>query len=67
MQMPIDRILGVSAAGASSAPAPAYGEYLTTHGVWMLSYAEWIQVIGAVYVATLLTKMLGGWIKRRLG
>lgn len=71
MQMPIDRILGVSAAGASSAPAQWYGsvsgDFLVTHGVFGLSCAEWIQIIGAVYVATLLTKMLCGWIKRRFG
>lgn len=65
MQVPADRAIGLGAAGASAAPTPAYGEYLTTHGVGLLSYAEWIQVIGAVYVLTLLTKMMGGWIKRR--
>lgn len=59
MGVPIDRAAGVGAAGASSAPAPIYGEYLTTHGMWLLSYAEWIQVVGAVYVAVLLLKMSG--------
>lgn len=66
MAVPIERAVGVGAAGASAAPTPMYGEYLATHGIWLLSYAEWIQVIGAVYVATLLVKMFGGWIGRRL-
>jgi hypothetical protein len=42
-----------------------YGDYLTTHGVWLLSYAEWLQVLGGLYVATLLVKMGAGWIQRR--
>lgn len=50
--------VGVVAAGASAAPAPIYGAYLTTHGVYALSYAEWIQVLGSIYVATLLVKMI---------
>jgi polyferredoxin len=66
MAVPIDRAVGVGAAGASAAPAPVYGEYLTTHGLGLLSYAEWIQVIGAVYVATLLARMFCGWIGRRV-
>lgn len=66
MQIHADRAIGLGAAGASAAPTPAYGEYLTTHGVGLLSYAEWIQVIGAVYVLTLLCKMAGGWLSRRL-
>lgn len=65
MAVPVDRAVGVGAAGASATPAPVYGEYLTTHGLGLLSYAEWIQVIGAVYVATLLIKMAGGWLSRR--
>lgn len=63
--VPADKAVGVTAAGASAAPSPVYGEYLTTHGVWLLSYAEWIQVIGAIYVATLLGKMFAGWLSRR--
>jgi len=49
---------GVVAVGASAAPTPIYGEFLTSHGFYALSYAEWIQVLGSVYVATLLVKML---------
>ena len=67
MAVPVDRAVGVGAAGASATPAPVYGEYLTTHGLWLLSYAEWIQVIGAIYVATLLVKMASGWLRGKFG
>ena len=50
--------VGVVAVGASAAPAPIYGTYLTTHGIYALSYAEWIQVLGSIYVASLLVKMI---------
>lgn len=50
---------GVAAAGASSAPTPLYGTFLNDHGLMALSYAEWIQVIGCIYVLTLLYKMTG--------
>jgi hypothetical protein len=65
MAAPIERVVGVSAAGASAAPTPMYGDYLATHGIWLLSYAEWLQVLGGLYVATLLIKMCAGWIQRR--
>jgi len=65
MAVPIERVAGVSAAGASAAPTPMYGDYLTAHGVWLLSYAEWLQVLGGLYVATLLVKMGASWIQRR--
>lgn len=62
----VDKVAGVAAAGASSAPAPVYGEFLTTNGFWLLSYAEWLQVLGAVYVVCLLLRMSGiaGFIGR---
>jgi len=47
---------GTVAAGASSAPTNLYGEYLTANGIYFLSYAEWIQVLGAIYVFTLLCR-----------
>lgn len=49
--------LGLTATGASAAPAQVYGQYLTTHGIFILSYAEWIQILGAFYVAYLLLKV----------
>lgn len=66
MAVPVERAVGVGAAGASAAPTPIYGAYLTSHGVWLLSYAEWLQVLGGIYVAVLLVKMAGGWLSRRL-
>jgi len=48
---------GVAAAGVSSAPTPLLGEYLTTHGISVLSYAEVIQVAGFLYVVVLLGRM----------
>jgi len=48
---------GVAAAGASAAPAPMYGDFLVTHGMGILSYAEWLQVLGSIYVGVLLIKM----------
>ncbi len=32
----------------------AYGDFLATHGVWALSYTEWIQIVGFLYVLKLL-------------
>ena len=61
---------GVAAAGASSAPTPIYGDYLTTHGAGLLSYAEWIQVLGSIYVAFLLAGglvRLAKWAKASYG
>lgn len=54
-----DRVMvstGITAAGASSAPAETYGTFLATHGIFVLSYAECIQVLGATYVVFLLVK-----------
>ena len=56
----IERVLhctGVIAVGAGATPTPIYGDFLATHGVLFLSYAECIQVLGSVYVASLLIKM----------
>jgi len=47
---------GVVAVGGSSVPARTYGDYLISNGFLVLSYAEWIQVIGCAYVITLLVK-----------
>jgi len=62
---------GVTAAGASSTPVSVYGEWLLTHGIGVLSYAEIIQLLGAAYVLTLLLKMMGvfkliKWIYRNI-
>ena len=55
---------GVVVAGGSSIPAqkyqeiPRYGEALVNNGFWLLSWAEWIQVIGCIYVLSLLVKTI---------
>ena len=54
----IEGVKGLTAAGSITAPTPMYGNYLTTHGLELLSYAECMQVLGSVYVAYLLIKGL---------
>lgn len=49
----------VGAVGAAIAPNYAFGEYLMTHGIGVLSYSEWIRVIGCLYVLILICKMAG--------
>ena len=52
-------IVGLGAAGGVLAPMPIYGDYLTTHGFWLVSYAEWIKVLSSFYIACMLAKMSG--------
>lgn len=59
----IERVSGLTAAGAGATPAPIYGTYLTTHGILALSFAECIQILGATYVAFLLIKGISSLIK----
>jgi len=63
---------GLPAAGAAGAPLakeaesalPAYeqipqiGDYLITHGPWLLTWAEVAKIAGALYVTLLSLKML---------
>ena len=49
---------GIVATGVSSAPAETYGNYLSTNGFLLLSYAEWMQIIGCVYIIFLIFKLL---------
>lgn len=49
----------IGAAGAAIAPSDVFGEYLLTHGIGVLSYSEWIRVIGCLYVLILIAKMAG--------
>jgi len=52
----VEKSAGVTAVAGSTAPTPLYGHFLTSNGILFLSYAEWIQVLGAIYVASLLIK-----------
>ena len=56
----IEGMKGSVAAGGIAVPAiePIYGNYLTTHGFELLSYAESMQVIGTIYVSWLLIKSI---------
>lgn len=64
MSTTVEKSVGVTAAGISTAPTPWYGavsgNYLDTHGIISLSWAEWIKVLGAIYILVLLIKMLHG-------
>jgi len=67
-----EAITGVPAAGAAGAPLakgaesalPAYeqipqiGDYLITHGPWVLSWAEVAKIAASIYVILLSLKML---------
>jgi hypothetical protein len=49
------KIMTNSAAGAATlTPLDIFGNYLNTHGLWLLSWAEWIKVIGAIWVTILI-------------
>jgi hypothetical protein len=45
---------GTAGTLAAVAPTESYGDFLTSHGLFVLSYAEWIQVIGAIWVLCLI-------------
>ena len=55
----VQHTTGIVAAGVSSAPTPMYGDFLATHGLGLLSYAEWFQILGSIYVCFLLFKVTG--------
>lgn len=46
------------AGAATLTPQPMFGEFLNTNGVWLLSYSEWIKVIGAIWVTILIVEAL---------
>lgn len=54
----IQHSVGVSSTGVVVAPEEMFGEFLTTHGVWLLSYSEWMKVLGSIYILFLLIKLL---------
>jgi len=53
------------AGGAAVSPATMYGDFLATQGFWLLSYGEWIRVLGALYIGTMLIKTLYQFIKSK--
>lgn len=46
---------GVASSGGIITPTQYYPELLTTNG-WLMPYAEWIKVIGAIYIVILIYK-----------
>ncbi len=56
----VERGAGLTASGAIVTPTPIYGHFLTTNGMLLVSWAEWIQILGAIYVIYLLGKVANG-------
>lgn len=56
----VQGVKGITATTAATAPTvgPVYGSYLSTNGIGFLSFSEYIQVIGCIYVSFLLVKAL---------
>lgn len=68
----IQHTVGVGAAGGVLTPMPIYGDFLTTHGFWLMSYAEWMKVVGTVYITvllwdTLVMRLYNKVVKRKRG
>ena len=51
--------INTGAAGSAIAPSQVFGEYLNTHGVWLLSYAEWCKVVGTIWILLLIMEKIG--------
>ncbi len=49
---------GAAAAGATVTPANSYANVLIENGLWALNYADWIRVIGTIYLLVLMAKMV---------
>lgn len=54
----INLFLSTSAAGGVVAPTEIYGSFLTNNGLWLLSYAEWMKVIGSLYISMMIIGLL---------
>ncbi len=55
----VEGLTGATAAGNTALPYEAYADYLITHGYWLMSYADWLKVIGGIYMLILILKSLG--------
>lgn len=59
-------------AGAMAAVAPTesmnqvMGDFLSSHGFWILTYTEWMKVIGTIWVLCLIADFLLRQIRRLL-
>lgn len=54
-----EALTGTTAAGTAAAPYDMYADWLITNGLWIMSYADWLKVLGGLYCAILTLKMLG--------
>jgi len=59
------KVTGVAASGGVVAPTTLYGEFLTTHGLWLLSYAELMKIVGTFYILFLLMKPLVNLVRKQ--
>jgi len=50
--------IGTGAAGGVVTPTPVYGDFLTTHGIWVMSIAEWMKVVGTIYIILLIISLI---------
>lgn len=50
---------GTAAAGNTALPYNAYTDYLLEHGFWLMNYADWLKVIGGIYMLILILKSIG--------
>jgi hypothetical protein len=48
-----------AATGAAIAPNFMFPNYLNTHGIGVLTYSEYLKIIGGAYIVILILKMLG--------
>jgi len=52
----IQNTVNVGAAGTAATPTEIFGQYLTTHGIYFLSYAELFQILAATWILILIFK-----------
>ncbi len=55
----IEGTTGTIGAGNTMAPYDVYADFLINHGFWIMSYADWLKVIGGIYCLLLILKMIG--------
>ena len=54
----------LAASGAAVSPSTIYGDFLATQGFLFLSFGEWIRVLGAIYIGTMLIKTIYQFFKK---
>lgn len=64
MLSPTELAPKIAASGVAISPSTIYGEFLATQGFFFLSYGEWIRVLGAIYIGTMLAKTIYQFVKK---